>query len=611
MNKFYIGEVRSLKDEWESGRVQVRVYGYHDDEQSIKDEDLPWATPLQPITSAATGRMGTSPTGMIVGSRVVVMFLDEEEQYPVIVGTFARAGKQKDDNDNTKGKDDIDDTYSDVPMIARGSNSDPKDPHAKVSNDNRTFDPRKKDDKYNNATHVKNDEGKELTGEAKKTSDSANLATTASISKDKASGNLMDMILQVDPQNQSGALPQAPQNIQKILQISNMTSMGGLNGLMGGGLGGILGNISNEMGIGQLLGQMSGMLGGIMNGGSSGGGGNQGNQGNQGQGGGQGSAPAGTSGPYTGGDSTQTYTYYIPQTAETISLTAVDLLTLLSSPTAATAQIAALTYDQREQLYLALLDLLNRATANTTQVTANTSANSFFVIPSEISGIQNIQYINGFPVVQVSANTTTKELPGTVVDITAVPDGYFQVFTFTSTDPYPGYIEWEGPDGELLFTVRPYNQPYSQTPNEDVINAGITVMLTDLSNLIKSKKLSIIAIQNILNNGNNQMQKQGLNNTMGNNSGNGGQQMMNIAMQLLGMLGQLLQQAQQNHIPNSVLDQGSMDQTLQNMSQQMSFIKKKKDYGKQAVEQKNQKPKKKSGVTSVGNNQFSLQFLEK
>ena len=118
----FIAEVRNLMDPWESGRVQIRIYGRHDNEQDIEDDDLPWAMPLQPITSAATNRIGISPTGMLVGSRVYGTFLDEAQQYPVIIGTFARAGKLKDDSDNTGGKDDIDQAYSDVPIAALGSN---------------------------------------------------------------------------------------------------------------------------------------------------------------------------------------------------------------------------------------------------------------------------------------------------------------------------------------------------------------------------------------------------------------------------------------------------------------------------------------------------------
>ena len=36
---FYLAEVRNIKDDkTKSGRVQLRVYGIHDDEENIKDE---------------------------------------------------------------------------------------------------------------------------------------------------------------------------------------------------------------------------------------------------------------------------------------------------------------------------------------------------------------------------------------------------------------------------------------------------------------------------------------------------------------------------------------------------------------------------------------------
>ena len=114
---FYLAEVRNIKDPWKSGRVQVRVYGMHDDEQNIKDENLPWAMPIQPITSAATARVGIIPVGMVVGSRVVITYLDDNKQYPVIFGTYARAGSPKNKNDNTGGEDDTDPEKNDSPAM--------------------------------------------------------------------------------------------------------------------------------------------------------------------------------------------------------------------------------------------------------------------------------------------------------------------------------------------------------------------------------------------------------------------------------------------------------------------------------------------------------------
>ena len=88
----WIGIVTNVNDPHQSGRVQVRVFGRHDDVANIPDEDLPWAQVVQPVTSAARGRIGTAPVGMVVGSRVYGHWLDRDHQYPLIIGTVGRAG---------------------------------------------------------------------------------------------------------------------------------------------------------------------------------------------------------------------------------------------------------------------------------------------------------------------------------------------------------------------------------------------------------------------------------------------------------------------------------------------------------------------------------------
>jgi len=121
MSEFFFGEVRNIKDPWKSGRVQIRVYGTHDDDENVKDEHLPWAMPIQPITSAATAKVGVVPVGMLVGSRVFGVFIDEEKQYPVVLGTYARAAKGKDSNDNTGGEEGNDPKSKGVDLPSSGN----------------------------------------------------------------------------------------------------------------------------------------------------------------------------------------------------------------------------------------------------------------------------------------------------------------------------------------------------------------------------------------------------------------------------------------------------------------------------------------------------------
>lgn len=89
-----IGEVRNIEDDpSQSGRVRVRLFNEQHDETTIPDENLPWAMPIQPTSSAAFNGVGSSPHGLLVGSRVIVTYMPEDkaQQYPIILGSFSRA----------------------------------------------------------------------------------------------------------------------------------------------------------------------------------------------------------------------------------------------------------------------------------------------------------------------------------------------------------------------------------------------------------------------------------------------------------------------------------------------------------------------------------------
>jgi len=63
---WWIGVVEDRMDPEKMGRCRVRIYGYHIDSKIIlPTKDLPWATPIQPITSAAISGIGSSPLGPV------------------------------------------------------------------------------------------------------------------------------------------------------------------------------------------------------------------------------------------------------------------------------------------------------------------------------------------------------------------------------------------------------------------------------------------------------------------------------------------------------------------------------------------------------------------
>jgi GH24 family phage-related lysozyme (muramidase) len=87
--RLYTGVVENRQDPLKLGRCQVRIVGlHHHDKNQLKSEDLPWAYPMQPITSAGISGIGHSPLGPVEGSAVVIFFRDDDEQQPIIMGSI-------------------------------------------------------------------------------------------------------------------------------------------------------------------------------------------------------------------------------------------------------------------------------------------------------------------------------------------------------------------------------------------------------------------------------------------------------------------------------------------------------------------------------------------
>ena len=85
----YVGVVENRYDPMKLGRCQVRVVGLHTHNKiDLPTADLPWAIAMQPVTSAALSGIGTTPVGPVEGTWVIVMFNDEANQIPIMLGTF-------------------------------------------------------------------------------------------------------------------------------------------------------------------------------------------------------------------------------------------------------------------------------------------------------------------------------------------------------------------------------------------------------------------------------------------------------------------------------------------------------------------------------------------
>ena len=82
--KWFIGVVEDDNDPEKLGRVRVRIFGKHSDEtiedlergEGISVENLPWANVVQPNSAGMDG-IGMSPTGLVKGTRVFGVSLDD------------------------------------------------------------------------------------------------------------------------------------------------------------------------------------------------------------------------------------------------------------------------------------------------------------------------------------------------------------------------------------------------------------------------------------------------------------------------------------------------------------------------------------------------------
>ena len=84
--------VNRKDDEEQSGRLQVRVLGYQDDQANIPDQDLPWARPAFSSTNPMDGGVGGGVTGATENTVMLGFYADGAQQI-ILTHTIGKAGK--------------------------------------------------------------------------------------------------------------------------------------------------------------------------------------------------------------------------------------------------------------------------------------------------------------------------------------------------------------------------------------------------------------------------------------------------------------------------------------------------------------------------------------
>lgn len=177
-------------------------------------------------------------------------------------------------------------------------------------------------------------------------------------------------------------------------------------------------------------------------------------------------------------------------------------------------------------------------------------------------------------------------VPDKVVDITAVPDLYLKVYYDLADDPYPGYQEWISQDGNKtkVYTKKDPKSYHFSNMNQEIYSTSETEIAEDLDpyfqyiqtgertfyyKFLTSKILNEILYKQMVN-----IETNTLNSGMGNNAadnGGGGGGGAGMAGMLGGMLQMLIQMLQSEQLPTSVLNQGNINNTMQQFTKDMGL----------------------------------------
>lgn len=147
---------------------------------------------------------------------------------------------------------------------------------------------------------------------------------------------------------------------------------------------------------------------------------------------------------------------------------------------------------------------------------------------------------------------------------TTVPDLYVQQYFTASTDPYPGYIQWIGPNDEVIYTIRSAIDFPFETSTQHVYSIAEQGLATELTLYFENDNilLTIALFYALLVKYCNLMEDQGIKSTVGKNANSSS----NLTQMLGSILGSLINTAKTSHIPVSVLDQSKMNQVISNQN---------------------------------------------
>ena len=161
--------------------------------------------------------------------------------------------------------------------------------------------------------------------------------------------------------------------------------------------------------------------------------------------------------------------------------------------------------------------------------------------------------------------------PNVVVNYSDIPDFYTQVYYTKDNDPYPGYVEFEGPeDGDSSYYLLRTDEyrPFDSLEQEVYSDAEIGLS-TDLRPYIVSVSLTVEILNTLLEKYCNQVSDKTEEKAIGKGSGSS----TDLISMLGPVLGGAINKAQSNHLPNSFLDQSKMNKLLKSTIKEQNELK--------------------------------------
>jgi hypothetical protein len=162
-----------------------------------------------------------------------------------------------------------------------------------------------------------------------------------------------------------------------------------------------------------------------------------------------------------------------------------------------------------------------------------------------------------------------------IVYFAKVPNLYVQQYYSSTSDPYPGYIQWLGPNGDYLYSLRlSYQYPYASADEEILSTSQLEIAAAFDPYILNNKPIPIFITPTIINTvldiASANVQKNGMEKNMGNGSS---VNIMSLLSELMGIAGTTLNISQTLHLPNSVLNQSTVSDSLQKFATNISMAK--------------------------------------